>query len=100
MAQTEQFTPGPWTVGEAQSGEIAIVADGVWVIAVKHGALYHPKGEANARLIAAAPDLLSIVERFVALPSGAWHPERHAADEAELMTEAKAAIAKARGEQP
>lgn len=48
-----------------------------------------------ARLIAAAPELLSIVQRFVALPSGAWHPERHAADEAELITEAKAAIAKA-----
>lgn len=49
----------------------------------------------NARLIAAAPELLSIVQRFVALPSGAWHPERHAADEAELITEAKEAIAKA-----
>ena len=54
-------------------------------------------GEDFVMAAAAAPDLLSIVERFVALPSGAWHPERHAADEAELMTEAKAAIARAKG---
>ena len=39
---------------------------------------------ANARLIAAAPILLSIVRRFVALPS-----------EAELMQDARAAVAAA-----
>src|SRR6185503_11100335 len=51
--------------------------------------------DANARLIAAAPDLLSIVLRFVALPGGAWNPERHAAEEAELMQDARTALAKA-----
>lgn len=44
-----------------------------------------------------APDLLSIVERFVALPSGAWHPERHAAEEAELMRDARAILALRKG---
>ena len=37
--------------------------------------------------------LESIVRRFIALPSGAWHPERHATDEAELMADARAALA-------
>jgi hypothetical protein len=49
-------------------------------------------------LLAENDALLSLVQRFVALPSGAWHPERHAAEEAELVTEARAAIAKAEGE--
>lgn len=89
-----QHTPGPWTVGEAQSGEIAIVADGVWVIAVKHGALYHPKGEANARLIAAAPDLLAFAEAFHGcMARDAFHGD--APDE--LFGLAKAAIARAKG---
>lgn len=51
--------------------------------------------EANARLIAAAPDLLSLVKRFIALPSGAWHPERHAAEERDLAQEAKAIVDRA-----
>ncbi len=51
--------------------------------------------KAAAHLMVAAPDLLSIVKRFVALPSAAWHPVRHAAEEAELMQAAHAAIAKA-----
>jgi hypothetical protein len=48
-----------------------------------------------AARVNAAPELLSIVKQFVALPSGAWHPERHAAEEAELMQEARAVLAKA-----
>ncbi len=37
--------------------------------------------------------LESIVRRFIALPSGAWRPERRAADEAELMRDARADLA-------
>lgn len=50
--------------------------------------------------IAEVEGMLSIVKRFVALPSGAWHPERHAAEEAELVTEARDVIAKATEEYP
>lgn len=53
---------------------------------------------ANSALIAAAPDLLHIVQRFIALPGGAWHPERHAAEEAELMRDAAAIVSKADGD--
>ena len=51
--------------------------------------------EANIRLIAAAPELLSIARHWVALDSGAWHAERHAAEKAELLADTLAAIAKA-----
>lgn len=51
-------------------------------------------GQYSPELFAAAPELLSIVRRFVALPGGAWHAERHARDEAALMEDARAALAK------
>ncbi|CAI3803866.1 hypothetical protein GLGCALEP_03475 [Pseudomonas sp. MM221] len=51
--------------------------------------------EADACLIAVAPDLLSIVQRFMALDAQ-WHPDRHAAEKAELMAEAREVIDKAR----
>lgn len=105
------YTAGPWETRNAVQPDntggfdIAIVADGGIIAEAFKNIGYGPDGrtykstpvEANARLIAAAPELLSIVERFIALPSGAWHPERHAADEAELMTDAAAVIAKAKG---
>lgn len=107
MAQTEQsvgHTKGPWRVVPYGDGDSLVICSdegGEWRICfmATHGgtASVWRAIQANARLIAAAPELLSIVKRFVALPGGAWHPERHAADEAELMTDARAAIAKACG---
>lgn len=40
-------------------------------------------------------DLLSIARRWIALDAGAWHPERHAAEKAQLTADTRAAIAKA-----
>jgi len=51
------------------------------------------RGSVIERLEVERDALLSLVKRFVALPGGAWHPERHAAEEAELMTDAKALLA-------
>lgn len=51
--------------------------------------LAHPSQAGDERVAR----LESIVRRFIALPSGAWHPERCAADEAELMGDARAALA-------
>lgn len=48
--------------------------------------------EDKAFLIAEAPSMLNLLRRFVALPSAAWHPARHAAEEMELMQEATALI--------
>lgn len=51
--------------------------------------------EERARLIAAAPDLRSIARRWVALDAGGWHPDRCAANKAELIVDTLAAIAAA-----
>lgn len=53
--------------------------------------------EADARLIAAAPDLLALLQRWSALDGGSWHVERHAREKAELLADTRAAIAKATG---
>ncbi len=53
--------------------------------------------EANARLIAAAPDLLFIAQRWAAIDGGSWHVERHAREKAELLADTATAIAKATG---
>jgi hypothetical protein len=95
-------TPGPWKIPTPWNGFSEIRGGkGELVFGLAAGSVDEKQPdevcEANARLIAAAPDLLSIVERFVALPGGSWHPERHAGEEAELRIAARAAIAKAKG---
>lgn len=98
-------TPGPWVrCKEApkiiMSGSFIDGHEGYIVGSVSgndNSGFYasEEEAEANACLIAAAPDLLSIVQRLVALDAQ-WHPDRHASEKAELMEEARAAIAKAR----
>jgi hypothetical protein len=96
----QKHTPGPWRVEIDKSaaqvkGFPVIEADEYTVVGTEGIYGDVDTDMANARLIAAAPELLSIVERFVALPSAAWHPERHTAEEASLMEQARATIAKA-----
>lgn len=55
---------------------------------------------AKRLLIAAAPDLLAIAERWAAIDGGSWNVDRHAAEKAELVADTAAVIAKATGEQP
>jgi hypothetical protein len=91
-------TKGPWFVSGPFVGPRLNPESGILIkVARVAGVETDEESIANARLIAAAPELLSIVKRFVALPSGAWHPERHAAEEAELVRDARAAIARAEG---
>lgn len=51
------------------------------------------ESRADGRLIAAAPELLSIAQRWRALDYGGWHPERHARDKDQLLADTDAAIA-------
>lgn len=62
-----KHTPGPWSVYEADDGDWHVVAgdDGELEIAG-----FVDGGEANARLIAAAPDLLAIARAWLKLHSG------------------------------
>ena len=65
---SKSFTPGPWSATEIQEGKRG--AAGQWLIITgSNGSFFTlPHGNerhaANARLIAAAPDLLDVVKRF------------------------------------
>lgn len=86
-----KFTPGPWRTGGA--GKVIIYAgDG---FAVANATIYHGRQEpgesqANARLIAAAPDLLASMLNIRAMADTSGD---HA-----ILEEANEAIAKAIGE--
>lgn len=68
-------TPGPWAIhswGEIRSGDTsqrfvaqAVAINGDYVTA-----------SANAHLIAAAPDFLAVVQKFLALPEAKAHLEQ------------------------
>jgi len=95
-----KHTPGTWTIEPHGDGFALYSGRGPMMHGLNLINMAEPdkNWEANARLIAASPELLSIVKRFIALPSRAWHPERHAAEEAELMQEAREVVAKAEAE--
>lgn len=62
-------TPGPWHLGIKQAGVIVYDKTG-WAVAnavVYHGEHDKEECKANARLIAAAPDLLAACERLLKL---------------------------------
>lgn len=94
---TAQHTPGPWNVsGQPIEFDEAIVADGPIAIArlprAGQAALNGQMG-ANARLIAAAPDLLDALQYIVNWQTSPdkWNPET-------ARDMARAAIAKATAE--
>lgn len=81
-------TPAPWTISGPHAGRgISIVADGNSIARV----YAHPDAEANAKLIAAAPDLLKFALRFVDRFEAEYSDEV----DSPLVIEAKAAITKA-----
>ena len=89
-----KHTPGPWIFKDADrdSGSFDIDSEEGFFIAETISGLGHEEQE-NARLIAAAPDLLEAVNRLLVCMSLAnWEN-----DDAAVF--ARAAIAKATGEQ-
>ena len=100
-----KHTPGPWQIGLTVRNSVAIDAilpsphdDGercavAHIVAIPHR--QSPEtGEANACLIAAAPDLLAALEQALALIEGEGLDELHG-DCAEV---ARGAISRAKGE--
>lgn len=90
-------TPGPWVVDSGEALNVRAPHGGI-VAQLHHLKGRHgmggrlPDGEAvaNARLIAAAPDMLDALEGLLnALPSATTHPS---------VAQARRALAKARGE--
>ena len=105
MTSEPKWTPGPWDFSMAKmpiDGEydycISAVVDGErYVISEAFGRVsekQRPNAHANARLIAAAPELYEALERLVAdvADYDAWERPCHAVDTA------RAALKKARGE--
>ena len=99
---TEQHTPGPWTIYKTQTGALSINKTSKVPIAMVGGSSWHlgqAIAGANARLIAAAPDLLALAER-IAPQEPMWfpgNPQLEALINGWIMT-ARAAITKAKGE--
>ena len=85
-----QYTPGPWVArpqGDANDWCL-LTADDKWMAAFRqNGELMVARQEANARLIAAAPELLEALQELLPLwSSGIDEP---------LVKKARAALAKA-----
>lgn len=103
-----KHTPGPWAYGGREFNDVR-EADGELVAVALHLRVKKPErsiaeAKANARLIAAAPDLLAVLKAF----SDYVHQEQSATDGAVTYSTtainhwaflARAAIAKATGDQ-
>ena len=84
-------TPGPWRyAGRSVAGAFHIGPEEGYSVGIIH---HSPDGEANARLVAAAPDLLAALEECQA----EIHIECGLTDYPSCIR-ARAAIAKAKGE--
>lgn len=90
-----KHTPGPWTLGA--NPLMVMQRDSNYVIAraYERGTDAGDQSEANARLIAAAPDLLAVCDLLADTDS---QPDRQLW--LELRDRARAALAKANGGQP
>jgi hypothetical protein len=101
MSAKHTFTAGPWDLCEVGDyadfdGRSRVILDGGMTqrIAVVH--VSDEEGDANARLIAAAPELLLALETLVSLSGD---ENATAVDEGNAWAQARAAIAKATGEE-
>jgi len=94
---SQKHTPGPWEMVAPAGGlwPPRIFAGSKFIAMVNNSDDTQDQRIIDARLIASAPDLLSIVERFVALGAKQRRGARHTAEKASLMEQALAAIAKA-----
>jgi hypothetical protein len=93
MAQ--KHTPAPWTVYKRYSGGLDIHSDDSVVAIALNGSDNHLPVRANARLIAAAPNLLTALRD--ALESLRRLPDTEGAYRVSCIAQAEAAIKKAEG---
>ncbi len=97
-----EHTPGPWTLGaqypdeiHAAQGQIAEALGGRWVGSSPYEYEVPAEVAANARLIAAAPEMLEALQDVV---NYFWGTEAPVLKEGDVESFVKAAIRKARGE--
>lgn len=93
------FTPGPWVIEKAADA-YCIASVGNLVIMPSSGKVKHDNTEADAQLIAAAPDLLEALEDLADDISERFDMDDRSTNPGmkRAMEAARAAIAKARGE--
>lgn len=97
-----QFTPGPWSIESRQlegKNDFAVspaAGNAGFVTALTHG----PDAEANACLIASAPELYEALDELIELARPNVYPQPDKPDSPYAKLErARAALAKARGDQ-
>ena len=91
----QKHTPAPWTIREVKHSNVP----GQRAFAIdfnedQEQVVDWVYEEADAKLIAAAPDLLSIARRWAVLDAQ-WHPDRYESEKAELLIDTRTVIAKA-----
>ena len=102
MGEKQGYTPGPWSVaGINARGDGRIIVAGDYGICSAWDLNGQPENEANARLIAAAPDLLAAAikshQPYVGLDEEDIRC-LYGADEADLAMALRDAISRATGE--
>ena len=65
-----EYTPGPWNVEELYEDEWFMPAHEVRMVGERNELIAVIPGTANARLIAAAPDMLEALEAMMVMPWG------------------------------
>jgi hypothetical protein len=105
-----KHTPGPWRVSEGMTPDTLLVRDDehgiaqVWAAYKPDGPLEVGTKEANARLIAAAPELLEALRYLlntdnVATVHAKWGEGCNREEVDAMLKQARAAIAKAEGKE-
>jgi hypothetical protein len=97
MTVSAKHTPGPWSL-DSDAGQVHIVAAGAAIARVM-AMRSDGCGEANARLIAAAPDLLAELQNIANANPSSWDEETRDQFQQWAQNRARAAIAKATGAQ-
>lgn len=91
-----KHTPGPWVTSPEPNGKEWVVDAGPWGICICADAPGLGSAEANARLIAAAPELLEALQAVTRCL--AWHEEQHGVGmDRKAVESARSAITKATG---
>ena len=93
-----KHTPGPWTYSKGQGlYEQRYVIDSEPGRALAVCAGFEPRNEANARLIAAAPELLALMQDVLPILESMDHQREEGDEPMPLIDQVRATIAKATG---
>ena len=97
-----KHTPGPWAIEHKVDGGFTYAPRiHVGPARIHYSAGYHAefkaRAEADARLIAAAPDLLDVAARLVRLSDSQYHGDDAAGQFDALVAQARTAINRATG---